>query len=198
MAISTLGTALARLRDGKLIGTPLPGLDKGPIGNFLGRAAQGLHRDANKGIRAVTRKGDARQRDANRHPFDLYYHTVARLLHLVREQRHGGTVIILPDEIGPEDGRLADRLSIKYRIEIPPVWNTLIDQCVAKSHYDRLFFSKRREFLPYHKSARAFELKELIRWEEKLERAQERIASFCSFVAALSAVDGAVVMSRKM
>src|SRR5260370_31345825 len=38
----------------------------------------------------------------------------------------------------------------------------------------------------------------MITGKEGLEGTQERIAEFCSFVAALSVVDGAVVMTRRM
>lgn len=107
-------------------------------------------------------------------------------------------MIVLPDELSPEDGRVADRLSIKYRINIPAVWNTLIDEGVATSHYYRLLFPEPLKALTSDKSASASKLQELISWEKKLEGAQERISEFCSFVAALSAVDGAVVMTKRM
>ncbi len=195
LTISTLGYAIARLRNGQLIGTPLPELDEGPIGTFLDPAAQELYRDTAK---ALGRKRCAPDSDSDEHPLQLYYGTLARLLHLIREQRHGGTLLVLPDELSPGDGRLADRLSIKYRIEIPPIWETLINEGVANSHFYRLLFPKSLKVLTRDKSARASKLQELDSWEKKLKGAYERISEFCSFVAALSAVDGAVVMTRKM
>lgn len=176
VTISTLGHAIARLRNGLLIQTPLPELYEGPIGSFLDPAAQELYRDATK---ALGRASYDPQGDFDRHPFELYYATLARLLHLVREQKHGGTLVILPDEFGPEDGRL-DRLSIKYRIEIS-VWELLVEECVATSHH---YCSPNWE--------------ERVRWEQNRDDAWERIGQVCSFVAALSAVDGVVVMSRRM
>ncbi len=104
----------------------------------------------------------------------------------------------MPDELNPEDGRLADRLSIKYRIEIPPVWSALVDEGAAQSRYFSLLFPKPHKFLTNDKSAPTSKLQEMIHWKERLEGTQERIAEFCSFVAALSAVDGAVVMTRRM
>ncbi len=83
VTISTLGFAIARLRNGQLIGAPLPELDEGPIGSFLGSTAQELYRDTAK---ALGRKRYARQSDSDKHPLQLYYRTLARLLHLVREQ----------------------------------------------------------------------------------------------------------------
>lgn len=195
ITISTLGFAIARLRNGQLIGTPLPDLDEGPIGSFLNSTAQELYRDTAK---ALGRKKYSRDSDSDLHPMQLYYRTLARLLHLIREQRHGGTLLVLPDELSPEDGRLADRVSIKYHIEIPPVWKTLIDEGVANSHYYSLLFSNSHKYLPHDKKAPASKLREVINWEKNFEGARKRIAEFCSFVAALSAVDGAVVMTKKL
>jgi hypothetical protein len=115
---------------------------------------------------------------------------------LIREQRHGGALLVLPDELHPEDGRLADRLAIKYRIEIPEVWKTLIREAEGNHHYYRLLFPEKLQFLTHSKTATASDLKELIKWERNLERSRERISEFCSFVASLSAVDGAVVITK--
>jgi hypothetical protein len=166
LTISTLGSALVRLRNGQLIGTPLPELDEGPIGKFLDAAARELYRDTTK---ALGRKRYDPKADSDQHPMQLYYRTVARLLHLVREQRHGGTLIVLPDELGPEDGRLADRISIKYRLEMPPLWDTLVDEGVARSHHYRLLFPKPLKFLTHDKRARPSKLKELIHWKVVLK-----------------------------
>jgi hypothetical protein len=197
LTISALGDAIARLRNGRLIGTPLPDLDEGPIGDFLAPAARELYRAA---AAALGRERYDDEKDSDRHPFQLYHRTLARLLHLVREQGHGGTLLILPDEITPVDGRLVDRLTIKYGLEIESIWETLVQQCVAQSNYYRLLFPNSGTFttLPQQASASAKSLKELIRWEGLLEAADNRIAEYCSTIAALSAVDGAVVLSRRL
>jgi hypothetical protein len=195
LTLSRLGSAIARLRNGKLIGTPMPDLDAGPVGQFLSPAAQELY---NETVRALGQKKYASQKDSDQHPTHLYYRTLARLLHLIREQRHGGTLLILPDELCREDGRVVDRLAIKYSLDVPSIWETLIEEGVASAHYYRIAFPKPNRFLPHDSSASASELKEMIDWEKRQERSEEKIAEFCSFVAALSAVDGAVVMSRRL
>lgn len=193
--VSVGGHALARLRGGRLVGLPLPELDGGKIGAFLNPAAQELYRDTTKVLK-VDRYSV--KDDSDRHPFHSYYRTLTRLLHLIREQRHGGALLILPDELNPSDGRLVDRLSIKYRVEFPSVWQNLIDEGVASKNYFEKLFIREHEFLYYTDNATAPELKELIMWEKKKERSLRKIEEFCSFVASLSAVDGAVVMTRKM
>jgi hypothetical protein len=138
------------------------------------------------------------ENDEDRHPFHLYYRTLQRLLHLVREQGHGGTLLVLPEQLGADDPRLADKLSIKYVLDVPSVWNTLIDEAEAKRNYLDLFFDRPGRPLMYAKRASASKLKNLIDWERRHENAERRIAQYCNFVASLSAVDGAVVLSRDL
>jgi hypothetical protein len=75
-----------------------------------------------------------------------------------------------------------------------------VQQCVAQSNYYRLLFPDPGTFttLTQQPSAPAKALIELIRWEGGLEAADNKIAEYCSTIAALSAVDGAVVLSRKL
>ncbi len=193
LTVSVLGAALVRLRNGRLIGTPLPELDEGPIGDFLRSAAQKLYEETTA-VLGIARYSS--EPDSDHYPINLYFRTLSRLLHLIREQRHGGALLVLPDELHPEDGRLADRLAIKYRIEIPEVWKTLIREAEGNHHYYRLLFPEKLQFLTHSKTATASDLKELIKWERNLERSRERISEFCSFVASLSAVDGAVVITK--
>lgn len=193
--ISTLGSAIARLRNGQLLGTPLPELDEGPIGAFFDSAARELYRDTTKALR-LTRYADEPASD--RHPIHLYYRTLARLLHLIRDQKHGGTLLVVPDEFEAQDAGLPERLSIKYRLDAPAVWGTLVDEGIASRNYYDLLFPTRGGYLLEDKDAPASKLREVTTWEAKMKRAGEEIGNFCNFVAALSAVDGAVVMTRQM
>ena len=46
-----------------------------------------------------------------------YVFFIVRLIANIREQRHGGTILMIPDEIGIEDTHLRDILNIKYKCE---------------------------------------------------------------------------------
>ena len=50
----------------------------------------------------------------------------------------------------------------------------------------------------YAKRAPASKLKDLIDRERRHENAERRIGEYCNFVASLSAVDGAIVLSRDL
>jgi hypothetical protein len=68
LTASALGTALIRLRNGQLIGTPLPGLDQGPVGRFFDSAAKQLYLESTK---RLCRTPYSSERDEDQHPFHL-------------------------------------------------------------------------------------------------------------------------------
>lgn len=191
---SSLGIVLFRLRAGQLIGLPLENLSEGHIGIFLQDAAESLYQEACK---ELGRKRYDQRKDEDNHPRNQYFRTLGNIINLAKERYHGGTFIILPDEIGVEDIRFKDRLSIKYVLKSPDVWGALVRESVANRKYFDLLFPKKYSFLPDRDDASAKDLKSLIHWQKLQEGAREDIAEFEYFVSSLSGVDGAVVLTKR-
>jgi hypothetical protein len=189
------GMVLFRLQAGQLLGLPLEDLSDGHIGFFLQEAAESLYQ---KVCKELGRKKYDRRKDSDDHPRQQYFRTLANIINLARERYHGGTFIILPDEIGLEDHRLRDRLSIKYTLKSPNIWAKLINEAVANRKYFDLLFPKKNTVLTSMDDASAKDLKSLICWETERELAQKDIAEFENFVSSLSGVDGAVVLTKKL
>lgn len=192
---SSIGLVLFRLRAGKLLGLPLEDLSEGHIGSFLKEAAESLYQEVCKELGS---KRYARNKDEDAHPRQQYFRTLENVITLPREHRHGATFVILPNEVGLEDHRLRDRLSVKYALESPNIWATLVNESVANRKYFALLFPKKYTFLTHMDDASAKDLKSLIYWEKQQQRAQEDIAEFESFVSSLSRVDGAVVLTKQL
>lgn len=199
LTVSSSGEALLRLQAGQLIGVPLDNLSEGFIGEFLEKAAKELYDDVIKEMHVS--KYDEKE-DSDSHPQNLYYRTLSNIINLAKERHHGGTFIVLPDEIGITDRRLKDRLSIKYSLESPNIWKHLVNESIASRKYFDFLFPERLEgkytFLLSKDDASAEDLKSLISWERSRENAQSKIFEFENFVSNLSAVDGAVVLTKKL
>lgn len=196
LTASTLGMVLLRLRNGSLVGMPLPSLSEGHIGAFVQKGADDLYDSV---IKKAGIKKFAKKPDSDEHPRHVYRRALTHIMNLVRDDHHGGTLLLIPDEIAPGDTRLTDRVAIKYGLKEVSVWDDLISESVAnREHYGLLFprdnvFGTKRS----HASAVA-KLKDQISWELRHSGAKRRIAAFCRFVAGLAAVDGAVVLTRRL
>ncbi len=192
---TAMGTVLFRLEGGKLLASSLAEIDDGHIGNFLKEAAESLYQDATK---ALSRKKYSESDDSDQHPRQSYYQTLTNIVARAAEKRHGGTFLVFPDEIEPTDQRLVDRVSLKYTLRSPSIWQILVDESVATRKYYDLLFPKEHAFLTQMKTAKAKDLKELINWEGRRTRLQEKLREVETFVASLSGVDGAVVLTKKL
>lgn len=124
-------------------------------------------------------------------PHSVYFTFLERLLNRIREKGHGGTLIIIPDEIKPNDGRLQDRISIKY----PCYYNAfdaLVQYLEASSKFYELLFA-----LYEKKEITEKEFTDYERYQSDLKEAREHVRRTASFLSSLSAVDGAVILTDK-
>jgi len=174
---STLGIILFRLRAGELLGLPLEELSDGHMGDFLKEAADALYHEV---CQRLKRKRYDPRSDSDDHPRQQYFRTLTNIAKLTRNRRHGGTFVVIPDEIGPDDQRLTDRLTVKYPLTIPDVWEHLVHESIATWYY-------------FHRKGHS-----RAEGRERREGAQEKIADFEQLVASLSGVDGAVVLTKRL
>jgi hypothetical protein len=113
LVISSTGHVLLRLRNGMIADGPSVELDDGAIGAFLRPAAQALYVDACSHLKRTR----FAENDSNEHPYQVYYSTLLNILRRTDERHHGGSYVIVPDELIPLDARLTDRISVKYLVD---------------------------------------------------------------------------------
>ena len=195
ISASTMGSVLFRLRAGELLNLPLEDLNEGHIGDFLNEAAEDLYGQTCQVLGIKRYDSDI---DSDNHPRHQYFRTLTNIVNLTREKGHGGSFIIFSNDISANDERLEDRVTIKYPLNSPNIWNELISEAEANWHYYKLLFPKKSKKLNSRTGsadASVKDLKSMLSWENKKNNAQQKIAEFEQFVSSLSGVDGAVVLT---
>ena len=123
---------------------------------------------------------------------EFYVNFVEDILERIREKFHGGTLVMVPDEIDAVDTRLQDRIVIKYPCSYD-VSKLLIDALAEKIEYDNI-----NDKLQRKKEISCRQYRRLARTDCSRQNAEERLKSAASFISALAAVDGAVVLTDKL
>ncbi len=194
LTVTVLGTVLARLESGSLLETPLEDISYGIIGDFFDEAAQELYSDSIKKLK-VEKYNEKEDEDA--YPYQIYFQTISNIIQSAKERKHGASFIFIPDEIKYDDSRLTDRINLKYILNIQKIWSLLIEECEANYHYFNLYFDSENNFRIYKDDVSSEDLKKLISWRETHILLEEEIHDFEKFVADLSGVDGAVLLTKK-
>jgi len=197
LTVSSGGSVLLRLRDGTVQDASTIELSEGAIGDFLRPAADALYVGA---CAKLERSRFSEFADGDDHPRTMYYHTLLNILLRTRECQHGGSFVIVPDELGMTDPRLADRITIKYLVDAPLVWDDLVSESVSTAELTDLLSSpedvpaaRRRLVRKQRDDPRCLE-----RASSRRGHLRHRIHDFELFAASLSGVDGAVVMTKRL
>jgi len=161
----------------------------GPIADFLEKGQQYLYKEVCKRLKVD--KFDPKGYDDD-YPRRFYVFFLERVLNRIREKFHGGTLVIIPDELHADDTRLMDRIVIKYTCQYD-AFGPLVKQ--LEKH--RTFFDL--HFKLWKKSQITKEEYQKCHIEEmQFEEAQENVKHAASFLSSLSAVDGAVVITDRL
>ncbi|HDR6299955.1 TPA: DNA integrity scanning protein DisA nucleotide-binding domain protein [Bacillus cereus] len=186
LTISTGGRILCRLNNGRLMEASLSGLDQGIIGSYFSDEINILYQETCKQL--GTDKY-SEEDDFDQHPSQLYFRTLTNIIRLTKEKFHGGTFLIVPSQLASESDILSDSLNIKYSIKSPIIWNTIINESIARKKYFELFFKAAKTVEDFNKQIRSDNIK---------QRSEEKIFEFEEFVASLTGVDGAVLLNTKL
>lgn len=197
LVMSAGGSVLVRLRAGALVVPPLGSLRDGPIGKFLGNAADALY----SAVCAKLGRPRYASDDSDDHPRRSYFRTLSNILLRTRERAHGGSLLVIADELEADDSRLADRINLKYVLDGPRIWPLMLDEAVARSEIYDLLNSEYYDLL-LARTPRSDEVRDRRETpysaHARHERLERNIADLASFVATLSAVDGAVVVTDRL
>ena len=190
LAVSRGPVTLLTLRHGTMH-RPTAVMHNGPIARYFAKAIDKITEQSVARLTAEERDFDP---DLCLRPSHVLVGFVARVLALMREKSHGGTVLIVPDEWQAGDPRLQDRAMLKYECPMARPWSLALDRLVAQRKHRTL------EFAIY--DSKIYTTRDVHRTETKLRRQADSLRSAlddcAGFVASLSAVDGAILMTDRL
>jgi hypothetical protein len=179
--LSRGGLFLLSLRDGKLW-LPVEGiLDNSPIADFFSEAKNLMHKEVCSKLKSKT--SYPKESEIS----EVYINNLQRLLFNIREQSHGGTLIVVPDHLTTKDPRLTDRLSIKYPCEYDVLWEILIESILLnKKQYSKGELKISPKIFREYKN---------LEFQNRLIK--DPIFDSISAISKLANVDGALVITDK-
>ena len=188
VTVSRSGEIIITLNQGKIVESSAAVLVQGPVADFLKAGAQKLQREFLR--RLKEEEGDLnKESDFSDFKYITFFE---RILNRIREKFHGGTLIIIPDEISTDDVRFKDSFIIKY-----PCQHSSLDILADEQVQDDLLNGLLSK-LTFDNEISYDEFSEYRSREWKLEEAQEGVKRAAWFISSLSAVDGAVIITDSL
>jgi hypothetical protein len=190
LSISAEGQIFMTLRNGSITEPSKGTLYTGELGSFFDKAREKFHQEIIKKLDG--QKYDPKGLDED-YPKRAYTFFIETLLFHIREKSHGGTIFFVPDYLSHQDTRLLDRVNIKYPINYNEVWHFLADEVANhREYYDLHFELHDGVKLTKERYSKASFL------ENQSDRIEEAISDCVRFIAGLSGVDGAVVITDNL
>lgn len=190
LSISRSGIILLNLVGGMIV-EPIDNVFyKGPISNFFTNSYRDLVAQTNNEL-------DTDKYDKNKDNLPILNYTrfLQRILFKIQEMRHGGTIIVVPDDITLDDERMVHKIKVKYPCNVHKAWNLLIKSLVLHKKYYKLHFSlwdRKKETI---KNA---EYRDVSTLASDIETNDDTISDMIDFISRLAGVDGSIVMTDKL
>ncbi len=191
LAVSHEGDVLLSLRQGEIVAPSGEVLDQGPISDFLRASQNGIYGSACREIGAD--RYDCTGQD-DRYPTHVFNNFIERILFQIREKRHGGTLLIVPNDLNVESPELMIRLLVKYPSTYDNAWPLLVSSLVLHRKYFDLYLPlwNQKSDIPVER------YQQLSLIEAEREEIQHRISDSVTLLASTSGVDGAVVITDRL
>lgn len=190
ITISSGGRVLLSLRSGSTYQPHGSPLHSGPISDHLEPSRKKLY---NQVIRQLkVKKYDSEGHD-NDYPKNFHDMCLSRILTAIRELSHGGTLIVVPDTLSTNDSRLTDRITIKHPCNYDYIWGLMIRHLELHRKYYDMYF-------PLWDSEKSIDPKDfqtISMLDRERDEADEFLSDSIHFLASLSSVDGALVMTDR-
>jgi hypothetical protein len=180
----TCGPAsVLNLREGRLL-EPANILAEGPVATALLAAIAGMRQEAI---------------DLYRYPVasletigQVYMQYLKKVLLRIRDKAHGGTLLVIPEELVKEDPTLGGRLRIKYASTRSRTRRLVLESLILRDRYTAL---RKKSFGDAGVPQALYE--EVFSLYERRAELDAALSNSVSFLAGLSAVDGAVVITDR-
>ncbi len=180
-----------RLRGGQVVSPLRSVLHQGPVARFFVDATKSLINDA------IQRSGLPSSRVRRDEPDDgrdfAHLDFVESVLLYAAEQHHGGAVLFVPDKVTDDDRLLLENVSIKYRLPSTRPRDALLEAMAVRLERNDL-----HERLHEQSSVSREQLEELEALDWNQREYEDSAKDAARFIASLTAVDGAVVLTDKL
>ena len=191
LTISSGGFVLLTMRNGAVYLPRGSVLESGPVSEHFESSRRQLYREVVTRLRV--KKWDEEGHD-NDYPKRFYDMCLSRILSGMRELGHGGTLIVVPDELSATDSRLTDRINIKHPCNYDYIWDLMIRHLeIHKKYYDLYFPLWDSETQIDPKDYREVSILDSNRTDN-----DEELADCIRFIASLSSVDGALIITTRL
>ncbi|PFM59522.1 hypothetical protein COJ48_24890 [Bacillus cereus] len=180
LTITTYGKLLAGLHGGKLVEPSFS------IDNKEGIVGRALYQEVCGNLVNTDYNGD---NEYNKYLSYIYFRTLLSILRLTKEKLHGGTFLIVPSQLTPEDTILSNSLNVKYSIQSSNMWKYINDESIARIKWNNFSPKTEETFDDY---------KQQVKWDNKRKNAQKKLFEFEEFISSLTEVDGAVLLNSKL
>lgn len=191
LTVSREGRTIVSLEKGCLILPTSAVFDVGPVGEYLTDIYKEFHSDVCKNLGVD--KFDPENEDED-YPQRFLREFIERILLRIRDRRHGGTLLIVPDEWSISDSRLRDRVNIKYPIVDKGIWPVLIEYLsLHRRYYDKLFPAWDAKKGVSHKLFSDIQI-----LDSQYTEAEDLVRDRANLMASLANVDGSVVITKKL
>jgi hypothetical protein len=177
-----------RLRGGQVVRPLRSVLYQGPISRFFVGATEALIDEATR--RSGLSSASARRDDGRDFAHLEFLESV--LLHTA-EQSHGGALLFVPDDVADDDPVLLENVSIKYRLPSTRPRDALLEAMAVRLERNDLH---QRLYEQSSVSRERLEELEALDWDQR--EYEDSAQDAARFIAALTAVDGAVVLTDKL
>ena len=190
LSFSMQGAILLVWKNGVLYNPSSNPIWSGPMSDYFEPSRKYLYDEVLRELK--TDKFD-KDRSDDEYPLRFYNFFLERILYSIRHLGHGGTVIVVPREIGVDDPRLTDRISLKYATNYDYAWDSLVRSLVKYRYYFDLHFrlTKEKDTL----STADFHRHTML--EHERTNAEEDNQDIAKSIASLTSVDGVVVMTTR-
>ncbi len=173
-----------RLRDGKIVSPTDSVLHGGPVAEFFAPAADVFIRNACQ-IAEIDQDPD--EDDGLRMAHQTF---VESLLLYTADLKHGGTLLFVPEEMTHDDPRLLSRVSIKYVLPSGRPRDALVSAMAARLQHNAAY-----DRLQARRTLKGENLQEMEALGNRQQECEDAVRDAARFIASLSAVDGAVVLT---
>ncbi len=185
--ISRSDRPVARLRDGKIVSSTDSVLRSGPVADFFADGGETFIRNA---CELSEIEQDPAEDDGLSFAYQVFIESV---LLQTADLKHGGTLLFVREEMDHDDSRVRGRLNLKYVLPSTRPRDALVSAMGA-----RLTFNAATERLQERRTIKREELEELNALAEANEQYEDAARDAVRFIASLTAVDGAVVLTDKL
>jgi len=190
LTFSREGSVLFSLKRGNIVTPSRQTLYQGPIAAFLEDGVNSMYEDT---------KAELGDEEANKinvigdFPRQAYFSFIERLLFQIREERHGGALIVLPNSVTVEDVIISELVNLKYPCDFDNVWAFMVKSLANRSKYISLY----REMYSGQSQIPVDKHHMLTAMKEQQAQLDRRISDTANLIGSTSQVDGAVFITDR-